>query len=251
MEVSFSFLPQKSHNPDLRCRCKEVEAMKQNLFIVEDDEALREIMYDYFSANGWTVIAAENGKTALEYMDNILPALILLDINLPDLSGFDVCQQLRQKFSVPVLFITARTSEADKLNGYAMGGDDYITKPFSLPVLQAKMEAIQRRAGKMDEMIQYGPIQVDPSRHMLIIDGSEAMLPYKEYELFVFLAENAGRLYTREQLLIRFWGYAYDGDERVVDDHIRKLRKILGSYRGCIQTVYKTGYRFCLPAEEL
>lgn len=225
--------------------------MKQNLFIVEDDEALREIMYDYFSANGWTVIAAENGKTALEYMDNILPALILLDINLPDLSGFDVCQQLRQKFSVPVLFITARTSEADKLNGYAMGGDDYITKPFSLPVLQAKMEAIQRRAGKMDEMIQYGPIQVDPSRHMLIIDGSEAMLPYKEYELFVFLAENAGRLYTREQLLIRFWGYAYDGDERVVDDHIRKLRKILGSYRGCIQTVYKTGYRFCLPAEEL
>lgn len=225
--------------------------MKQNLFIVEDDEALREIMYDYFSANGWTVIAAENGKTALEYMDNILPALILLDINLPDLSGFDVCQQLRQKFSVPVLFITARTSEADKLNGYAMGGDDYITKPFSLPVLQAKMEAIQRRAGKMDEMIQYGPIQVDPSRHMLIIDGREAMLPYKEYELFVFLAENAGRLYTREQLLIRFWGYAYDGDERVVDDHIRKLRKILGSYRGCIQTVYKTGYRFCLPAEEL
>ena len=208
-------------------------------------------MYDYFSANGWTVIAAENGKTALEYMDNILPALILLDINLPDLSGFDVCQQLRQKFSVPVLFITARTSEADKLNGYAMGGDDYITKPFSLPVLQAKMEAIQRRAGKMDEMIQYGPIQVDPSRHMLIIDGSEAMLPYKEYELFVFLAENAGRLYTREQLLIRFWGYAYDGDERVVDDHIRKLRKIVGSYRGCIQTVYKTGYRFCLPAEEL
>lgn len=225
--------------------------MKQNLFIVEDDEALREIMYDYFSANGWTVIAAENGKTALEYMDNILPALILLDINLPDLSGFEVCRQLRQKFSVPVLFITARTSEADKLNGYAMGGDDYITKPFSLPVLQAKMEAIQRRAGKMDEMIQYGPIQVDPSRHMLIIDGREAMLPYKEYELFVFLAENAGRLYTREQLLIRFWGYAYDGDERVVDDHIRKLRKILGSYRGCIQTVYKTGYRFCLPAEEL
>ena len=151
--------------------------MKQNLFIVEDDEALREIMYDYFSANGWTVIAAENGKTALEYMDNILPALILLDINLPDLSGFEVCRQLRQKFSVPVLFITARTSEADKLNGYAMGGDDYITKPFSLPVLQAKMEAIQRRAGKMDEMIQYGPIQVDPSRHMLIIDGREAMLP--------------------------------------------------------------------------
>ncbi len=225
--------------------------MKQNLFIVEDDEALREIMYDYFSANGWTVIAAENGKTALEYMDNILPALILLDINLPDLSGFDVCQQLRQKFSVPVLFITARTSEADKLNGYAMGGDDYITKPFSLPVLQAKMEAIQRRAGKMDEMIQYGPIQVDPSRHMLIIDGREAMLPYKEYELFVFLAENAGRLYTREQLLIRFWGYAYDGDERVVDDHIRKLRKILGRYRECIQTVYKTGYRFRLSAEEL
>lgn len=225
--------------------------MKQNLFIVEDDEALREIMHDYFSANGWNVITAENGKTALEYMDSILPALILLDINLPDLSGFDVCRQLRQKFSVPVLFITARTSEADKLNGYAMGGDDYITKPFSLPVLQAKMEAIQRRAGKMDEMIQYGPIQVYPSRHMLIIDGSEAMLPYKEYELFVFLAENAGRLYTREQLLIRFWGYAYDGDERVVDDHIRKLRKILGPYRECIQTVYKIGYRFRLYAEEL
>ena len=225
--------------------------MKQNLFIVEDDEALREIMYDYFSANGWTVIAAENGKTALEYMDNILPALILLDINLPDLSGFEVCRQLRQKFSVPVLFITARTSEADKLNGYAMGGDDYITKPFSLPVLQAKMEAIQRRAGKMDETIQYGPIQVDPTRHILIIDGRETMLPYKEYELFVFLAENAGRLYTREQLLIRFWGYAYDGDERVVDDHIRKLRKILGRYRECIQTVYKTGYRFRLSAEEL
>lgn len=225
--------------------------MKQNLFIVEDDEALREIMHDYFTANGWNVITAENGRTALEYMDSILPELILLDINLPDLSGFDVCRQLRQRFSVPILFITARTSEADKLNGYAMGGDDYITKPFSLPVLQVKMEAIQRRAGKMNETIKFGPIQVDPARHMLIIDGQEAILPYKEYELFVFLAENTGRLYTREQLLIRFWGYAYDGDERVVDDHIRKLRKILGRYRNCIQTVYKTGYRFHIPGEEL
>ena len=158
----------------------------KKIMIVEDDKVIAEELFYLLKTSDYNPCILKNFENAKDEILKSNSDLILLDINLPDLSGFEVCRQLRQKFSVPVLFITARTSEADKLNGYAMGGDDYITKPFSLPVLQAKMEAIQRRAGKMDETIQYGPIQVDPTRHILIIDGRETMLPYKEYELVVF-----------------------------------------------------------------
>ena len=219
-------------------------SMSYTLLITEDDDALREIMEDYFTARQYRVLSAPDGETAAAYAETENMDAILLDINLPDISGFEVCERIRKLRDTPILFITARGSEADKLNGYSLGADDYITKPFRLTVLQAKLEAMLKRIGNHAGVRTLGRFKVYDGDHTIEIDGERISLPLKEYDLFVFLAENPGRLYTREQLLIRFWGYDYEGTDRVVDDHIRKLRKALGKYRDCIKTVHRAGYSF-------
>ncbi len=221
--------------------------MEQKLLIVEDDPLMAEAAADYFTGKGWKVKTEENGVKALSVLEKDHFHLILLDVMMPGMDGFSLCRQIRRTSDVPVIFITARVLEEDKLNGYSLGADDYVTKPFSLPVLYAKAMAltgrIRRGAGGEGIWLEAGSLKVDRESRQVWKAGQLLPLPPKEYEMLLFFLENPRRIFNREQLLIRFWGYDFDGNERVVDNHIKKLRKAIGSCGCIIQTVRKSGYR--------
>lgn len=218
--------------------------MEPGLLIVEDDRLLSEAVADYFTCKGWDVKCAWDGLEALELLRRETFRLILLDVMIPGMDGFAVCQEIRGESDVPVIFITARVLEADVLNGYSLGADDYVTKPFSLPVLYAKAMALTGRTKSgRENCMEAGGLKVDLKSHKVLKNGKFLSLPPKEYEMLIFFLQNPGRIYSREQLLIRFWGYDFDGNERVVDNHIKKLRKAIGSCGCSIQTVRKFGYR--------
>lgn len=222
--------------------------MERRLLIVEDDCLIAEAAADYFTGKGWLVKTEESGIRALRRLERESFHLILLDVMLPFMDGFSLCKKIRQNSDVPVIFITARAMEEDKLNGYSLGADDYVTKPFSLPVLYAKSMALTGRIQGKTSFLEAGALKVDVKSHKVWKQGNILGLPPKEYDMLVFFLENPGRIYSREQLLIRFWGYDFDGNERVVDNHIKKLRKAMGSCGCSIQTVPKSGYR--LEVEE-
>lgn len=218
--------------------------MERRLLIVEDDVLLSEAAADYFSCKGWAVERSEDGEEALERLRRKSFHLVLLDVMMPGMNGFSVCREIRKENDVPVIFITARVLEEDELNGYSLGADDYVRKPFSLPVLYAKATALTGRLqGNGRSYVEIGKLKVDTRSHGVLCDGRPISLPPKEYEMLLFFLQNPGRIYSREQLLIRFWGYDFDGNERVVDNHIKKLRKAIGSCGCTIQTVRKFGYR--------
>jgi len=219
--------------------------MEQKILIVEDDHLMQEAVMDYFVSKGWNVKTADNGEEALELMMQNSYHLILLDVMMPEMNGFTVCREIRKNSDVPIIFITARAMEEDELNGYSLGADDYVTKPFSLPVLYAKAMALLRRAiGRGSEgWMHMGTLDIDMRTHKVWNQGILLHLPPKEYEMLLFFLENPGRIYSRRQLLIRFWGYDFDGNDRVVDNHIKKLRKAIGICGCRIQTVRKSGYR--------
>lgn len=217
--------------------------MELRLLIVEDDALLAEAAADYFTGKGWSVEEAEDGIQALERLETQSYHLILLDVMIPGVNGFDVCRWIRKDCDVPVIFITARVMEEDMLNGYALGADDYVTKPFSLPVLYAKAMALTGRVQGINAFVELGGLKADIRSRSVQKGGEIIPLPPKEYEMLLFLMQNPGRVYSREQLLIRFWGYDFDGNERVVDNHIKKLRKAIGSCGCTIETVRKFGYR--------
>ena len=219
--------------------------MKLNLLIVEDDSLMAEAIYDYFKSKDWNPTVASDGEIALELFHENSYQLILLDIMLPKQDGFTVCRKIREISDVPIFFITARVMEEDELNGYALGADDYITKPFSLPVLYAKATTLMNRLRGKDSFrtIKKGDIEIDIRTHEVTIHGKPCSLPPLEYNLLLFFLENTDRVFTREQLIIRFWDYDFEGNERVVDNHIKKLRKVISGSRCVIQTVRKTGYR--------
>lgn len=219
--------------------------MDQRLLVVEDDRHLQEIISDYFESKGWQVKVTDDGEEVLERIRTNSYQLVLLDVMLPGENGFTICRKIREISDVPVIFITARVQEEDELNGYAMGADDYVTKPFSLPVLYAKVTALigRMRGGSASRRIRVGDIEVDVRTHEVRSGGELCELPPKEYELLLFFLENPNRIFSREQLLVRFWGYDFDGNERVVDNHIKKLRKLLGKSGSMIRTIRKSGYR--------
>lgn len=219
--------------------------MGMRMLIVEDDRLLCEAVSDYFTAKGWQTAEAYDGETALEMAVSGNYQMVLLDVMLPGRDGFVVCREIRKCSDVPVFFITARVLEEDELNGYAAGADDYVTKPFSLPVLYAKVMAMMNRlrGERPGDRICAGGIEVDTQRRKALVNNVEQNLPPKEYEMLVFFLENPNRTFTREQLLIRFWGYDFEGNERVVDNHIKKLRKVLSGSRCVIRTVRQSGYR--------
>lgn len=218
--------------------------MAMNLLIVEDDHALRETIADYFGSKGWKATEAANGERALELMDTAVFQLILLDVMLPKLNGFSVCRKIREDSDVPVIFITARVMEEDELNGYSLGADDYVTKPFSLPVLYAKaMSLMSRVRGEAPfRTLRRGDLEADFRMRRILAQGTLLSLAPKEYEILLFFMENPNRIYSREQLLIRFWGYEFEGNERVVDNHIKILRKALEHSKCRIRTFRKSGY---------
>lgn len=223
--------------------------MKLKLLIVEDDKVLGRLIRDYFTRKGWDAVIATDGEQAIEIFEVDSFQLILLDVMLPKHDGFTVCRKIREQSDVPIFFITARVMEEDELHGYALGADDYITKPFSFPVLYAKALSMMNRVRgcKSFQTLKKGDIEVDFTTGKVTITGEECHLPKLEYEMLLYFLENANRILTREQLMVRFWGYDFDGNERIVDNHIKKLRKAIAGSECKIKTIHKTGYRLEVP----
>lgn len=219
--------------------------MRLKILIVEDDLLLSEAVSDYFESKGWKTDQVHDGVSAVEKTEADSYQMILLDVMLPGMNGFEVCRRIRKISDTPVFFITARVLEEDELTGYAAGADDYITKPFSLPVLYAKIMAMMARirGERPLEKLKKGEVEIDLRTGKVEICGQLCSLPPKEYEILRFFLENPDRIFTRDQLLTRFWGYDFEGNERVVDNHIKKLRKFLQGSRCMIQTARKSGYR--------
>ena len=224
--------------------------MDYKILIVEDEPRLRQVLQDYFLSKGDLPTTAPDGLTALEIAENNTFDGVLLDIMMPGLDGLSVCRALRKNSDVPIIFLTALSDEEDKLEGYRLGGDDYITKPFSMAVLYAKLTAlIQRSRGsiRQTDTLTAGPIQLRLSAKRVFVDGLEVMLTPKEYRLLEQLMRSRNTVLSRERLLELCWGYDYEGDERAVDTHIRRLREKLGSASTLIRTVVKTGYCLEVP----
>ena len=224
--------------------------MDYKVLIVEDEPKLRQILQDYFESRGDRPVTAPNGIAALEIAEKEEFDGVLLDIMMPGLDGLSVCRALRRNSDVPIIFLTALSDEEDKLEGYRLGGDDYITKPFSMAVLYAKLTAlIQRSRGaiRQTDTMTAGPIRLRLSAKRVFVDGQEVMLTPKEYALLEMLMRSRNTVLSRERLLELCWGYDYEGDVRAVDTHIRRLREKLGSAASLIRTVVKTGYCLEVP----
>ena len=216
------------------------------VLIVEDEPRLSEVLSDYFKSKGDTVFAVFDGQSAIDMAEEREFDAVLLDIMMPCLDGFSVCRAIRKNSDVPIIFLTALSAEEDKLYGYELGADDYMTKPFSMSVLYAKtMALVKRRRGNMmtSDKIECGGITVNLSSQKVYTDGRELTLTPKEYALLRCLMLNRNIVMSREQLLVKCWGYDYEGDARAVDTHIKRLREKLGDKAACIKTVIKAGYR--------
>lgn len=219
--------------------------MNYKVLIVEDEPKLRDVLNDYFRSKGDISVGAGDGMTALEYVENNEFDVVLLDIMMPELDGFGVCRAIRRNNDVPIVFLTALSDEEDKLFGYELGADDYVTKPFSMSVLYAKAEAlIKRSRGNMlsGDMLEVCGITLEQSTRRVTVNKKEVQLTPKEYSLLFCLIKNKNMVMSREQLLVKCWGYDYDGDIRAVDTHIKRLREKLGVHSECIKTVIKAGY---------
>ena len=220
--------------------------MKHNILIAEDEPTLLAVVCDYFHSNGDHPVPAMNGMEALKLAEDTVFDGVLLDIMMPGLDGLSVCRSLRKHSDVPIIFLTALSDEEDKLLGYELGADDYVTKPFSLAVLYAKITAlINRSHGSImtGDRLSAGDIQVNLSSQRVFVNEKEVSLTPKEYALLLCLMRNKNMVLSREQLLIKCWGYDYAGDSRAVDTHIRRLRSKLGNAADCIKTVIKSGYK--------
>ena len=221
--------------------------MENKILIAEDEPKLREILCDYFRSKGEVPVEAANGAQALELAETEDFDAILLDIMMPELDGFAVCRAVRRTKDTPILFLTALSDEEDKLYGYELGADDYITKPYSLSVLYAKTTALIRRsrgALRTGERLESGGVTLDLKSQRVWAGGAEVTLTPKEFSLLRCLMMNRGIVLSREQLLVKCWGYDYEGESRAVDTHIRRLRDKLGEQAGNIRTVIKAGYRW-------
>ena len=216
-----------------------------HILIAEDERRLREIVRDYFVTHGFNCDLAADGAEALELLRKNSYDAVLLDIMMPRLDGFGVCQEVRKKNGVPILFLTALGGEEDMLHGYALGADDYIVKPFSLAVLLAKTKAIilRSRGQVASDRLTCGKITLDESCHLCTAEGREVRLTTGEFDLLLYLMRNKGQVLSREQLLDKVWGLDFDGDDRAVDVRIRTLRAALGDAGKQIKTVYRTGYK--------
>lgn len=220
--------------------------MNHTILIAEDEARLREILCDFFLSKGDHPVPAANGLQALELAETIEFDGVLLDIMMPGLNGLSVCRALRRHSDVPIIFLTALSDEEDKLLGYELGADDYVTKPFSMAVLHAKITAlIHRNRGTIltGDQLAAGRIRIVCSSRKVYVDDQEITLTPKEYSLLLCLVRNRGTVLSREQLLVKCWGYDYEGESRAVDTHIRRLRDKLGTAADHIKTVIKAGYK--------
>lgn len=221
----------------------------ETILIVEDEEPVRELVSMYLKKEGFRVETADDGEKALTMARSFAPDLILLDLMLPRLDGWAVCKEIRKTMSVPIIMLTARGEEFDRVLGLEMGADDYITKPFSPREMLARVKAVLRRAkqaGEQNTILSYPGLLIDHSASRVEVNGREIQFTPKEFELLWFLASHPRRVYSREQLLENVWGYAYPGDYRTIDTHIKRLRQKLKNpgAKNYIVTVWGKGYRF-------
>ena len=218
------------------------------LLLVEDDRNIRELIFNYFTKkekDAFEVDMAADGLRGLEKAYDHHYDLLLLDVMLPGADGFEICREIRRDSDVPIVFITARTDERDVLNGYALGCDDYVVKPFPLPVLYEKVNALIKRSKGLvrSKVHTAGGISLNPNNGIVVSSEEEIKLTAREYSILKVLMENKGNVISRDQLLDMVWGYNNDTDERVLDTHMRNLRKALGANGKQIKTVIRRGYK--------
>lgn len=216
------------------------------ILVVDDESRMRKLVRDFLSVKGFQVVEAEDGEQAVEiYFQQKDIALIILDVMMPKMDGWEVCKTIREYSQVPIIMLTARGEERDELQGFKLGVDEYISKPFSPKILVARVEAILRRSKTAAfDTADMGGIKIDKAAHLVTIDGKPVDLSYKEFELLTYFAENQGIALSREKILNNVWNYDYFGDARTIDTHVKKLRSKLGDKGEYIKTIWGMGYKF-------
>ncbi|GKX29890.1 DNA-binding response regulator [Vallitalea longa] len=224
--------------------------MNKNILVVEDEQRMREIICDYLEIDGFAVFQADNGIEAMNVFENNNIDLVLLDIMMPGLDGWSVCRRIRKKSNVLIIILSARSDEDDKLLGFELGADEYVTKPFSPKVLVARVKTLLSRFNESNgeqiksNIISRKEILINKDAYSIKVDGEEIIFTKKEYDLLLFLIENEGIVLMRDKIINHIWGYDYYGDGRVVDTNIKTIRKKLGDASKYINTVVGVGYKF-------
>ena len=216
------------------------------ILVVDDEERMRKLLHDFLTKKGYRVLEAGDGEQALEvFFSNKDIALVILDVMMPRLNGYEVLKEIRNYSECPVMMLTAKSEEADELQGFKLGVDEYVTKPFSPRVLMARVEALLKRYHVLnDDKVEAGGIVIDKKAHTVEVDGNPVDLSFKEYELLQYFIENQGIALSREKILNNVWNYDYFGDARTIDTHVKKLRSKLGNKENYIHTIWGIGYKF-------
>ena len=219
--------------------------MAKTLLIMEDDSNIRELLRLYLEQEGYTIETATDGAEGMRAFKRIHPDLVLLDVMMPQMDGWQVIKEIRASSKTPVIMLTARSEERDELQGFSLGVDEYISKPFSPKILVARVEALLRRTNAVSaDIMNIGGICIDKAAHRVTIDGKEIELSFKEFELLTYFAENQGIALSREKILNNVWNYDYFGDARTIDTHVKKLRSKMGEKGEYIKTIWGMGYKF-------
>lgn len=221
-----------------------MESLK--ILVVDDESRMRKLVRDFLTKSNYEVLEAEDGSRALDiFYETKDIALVILDVMMPKVDGWQVCREIRETSKVPIIMLTAKSDERDELQGFQLGVDEYIVKPFSPKILVARVEAILRRTNQLapEKVLQAGDIVVNKSAHMVTIAGKSVDLSYKEFELLSYFVENQGIALSREKILNSVWNYDYFGDARTIDTHVKKLRSKMGKYGKNIKTVWGMGYK--------
>lgn len=221
---------------------------KIKILVVDDESRMRKLVHDFLAREGYEVVEAADGEEALDifYRDKEI-SLIVLDVMMPKINGWEVCREIRKISKLPIIMLTAKGDESDELNGFEIGADEYISKPFSPKILVARVTALLRRANKIGETAdirEAGGIVMDKTAHTVAIDGQNIDLSVKEFELLDYFMNNRGIALSRERILDSVWSYDYFGDARTIDTHVKKLRSKMGAKGDYIKTVWGVGYKF-------
>ena len=217
------------------------------ILVVDDESRMRKLVKDFLTKKNFQVLEAGNGEEAMDiFYEEKDIALIILDVMMPKMEGWEVCREIRKNSKVPIIMLTARSDERDELLGFDLGVDEYISKPFSPKILVARVEAILRRTGQNnpEDVISAGGIVIDKAAHLATVDGKPMELSFKEFELLTYFLENQGIALSREKILNSVWNYDYFGDARTIDTHVKKLRSKMGDKGEYIKTVWGMGYKF-------
>lgn len=220
---------------------------KLKILVVDDESRMRKLVRDFLEREGYEVLEAGNGMEAMDiFYENKDLSLLILDVMMPKMDGWEVCREIRKESKVPIIMLTARGEERDELNGFELGVDEYISKPFSPKILVARVNALLRRTSglSMDEILRAGGIEIDKAAHIVKIDDQVIDLSFKEFELLTYFVENQGIALSREKILNNVWNYDYFGDARTIDTHVKKLRSKLGDKGEYIRTIWGMGYKF-------